>query len=175
MKIGCIGCGNMAKPILNGIASSAIAAPEDIYVTDVNRDALKTFCEACGLRVSTQEEILCACDTVILAVKPQILPELLPQTAEAVNRRDLLVISIAAGKTTDYIGSFYHESVAVARIFPNLNAKVGAAVSAYCGNQNVTASQLETVKTICESFGAAFYVPEAQINIFGVLGGCAPA
>ena len=175
MKVGFIGCGNMAQPIICGLAQAVVAQPSDILVTDVRRDALHAFCAQQGVTASTQEDILNVCDCIVLAVKPQVLPDVLPELAEQVNRRHILVLSIAAGKTTAYLSSYFNQDIPVARIFPNLNAKVNAAVSAYCGNAQVSEEQYDFVQRCCESFGAAYRVPEEQIAIFGVLGGCAPA
>lgn len=175
MKIGFIGCGNMARPIIQGLADSTLVVKKEILVTDISREMLEQFCEKIGVTASTQEEILCDCDALFLAVKPQILPTLLPELSEIVNRRNIFLLSIAAGKTTEYIGSFFAPHIAIARIFPNLNAQVKAAVSAFCGNRNTTEEQLQFVQACCETFGSAFYVPEEKIHIFGVLGGCAPA
>lgn len=174
MKIGFIGCGNMAKPIIKGVANSGIA-DGGIYITDINRDMLCDFCKSAGVNESDTPEITDVCDCIVLAVKPQVLPTVLPEIAEKVNSGNIFVISIAAGKTTEYISSYFNEKISVARIFPNLNAEVNSAVSAYCGNKNTSDNQLELVKKICESFGSAFPVSEEKINIFGVLGGCAPA
>lgn len=175
MKIGFIGCGNMAQPIIRGMAKSAVKQPSDIFVTDVRRDALNAFCMEQGVTASTQAEILDKCSCIVLAVKPQVLPDVLPTLADKVNSRHIFVISIAAGKNTAYLSSFFNKDIPVARIFPNLNAKVNAAVSAYCGNGQVSEEQFAFVQRCCESFGFAYRVPEEQIAIFGVLGGCAPA
>lgn len=172
MKIGFIGCGNMARPIIKGVLDADLA---EVLVTDIARASLESFCAGNGAAASTQEEILAECGVIVLAVKPQVLPSLLPEIAPAINGRRPLVISIAAGKTTAYIASFFEPGIAVARIFPNLNARVKSAVSAYCGNRFVSEERLSLVRDICGSFGAAFAVPEDKINIFGVLGGCAPA
>ena len=172
VKIGFFGCGNMARPIIQGIIDKGIA---QVYVTDILRDALQAFCAESGAVCSTQKDILEQCDAVVLAVKPQVLPALLPELAEEIDRRGLLVISIAAGKKTEYIGSFFSGEIPIVRIFPNLNARVKAAVSAYCANKYAKPEDIALAKSICLSFGSAFAVPEEKINIFGVLGGCAPA
>lgn len=172
MKIGFIGCGNMARPIIKGIIDAGIA---QVAAADIDRGSLEAFCAENGTAAWTQEKICAECDAVVLAVKPQVLPTVLPEIAPEIARRKPLVISIAAGKTTEYISSYFEDGVAVARIFPNLNARVKAAVSAYCGNKYVTEEQFSLVKRICESYGAAFALPEEKIDVFGVLGGCAPA
>lgn len=175
MKIGFIGCGNMARPIILGLAKSVVDKPADILVTDLRKDSLEEFCREAGVRAATQNEIVSECDCIFLAVKPQNLPDLLGQIADDVNRRNVFILSIAAGKTTEYLSSFFASHIAVARIFPNLNAKVNAAVSAFCGNKNVTPEQMQFTRRCCESFGSAYEVSEDIIGIFGVLGGCAPA
>ena len=58
---------------------------------------------------------------------------------------------------------------------PNINAKVGAAVSAYCGKENVTQDELEFVKDLCGSFGIAVNISENLFSVYSAIGGCSPA
>ena len=172
--IGFIGCGNMAKPIIKGAAGS-VAEPGDIYVYDINGEMLSDFCRETGVNPAADEAQCAACDAVVLAVKPQVFPEVLPKIAPAVKRSGALVISIAAGKTTEYISGAFDFPARVARIFPNLNATVGAAVSAYTVNSAADENDLEFVGRLCASFGQAIKLDESDFSAFGVLGGCAPA
>ncbi|MCD7774034.1 MAG: pyrroline-5-carboxylate reductase [Clostridiales bacterium] len=112
---------------------------------------------------------------MVFCTKPQTFPALLPSVANELKANNPLIVSIAAGKTTDYITSLLGYNALVARIFPNLNAEVGEAVSAYTGNKFTTAEQLEKVGEICSSYGEAKMLDEALFSVFGVLGGCVPA
>ena len=174
--IGFIGCGNMAQPIIRNVAEKNVFNKNDIYVYDIDREKLSSFCKKTEINVAESEaQIASECDVVVLCTKPQVFPELLPAIAGQLKENNPLVVSIAAGKTTDYISSVLDYDAPVARIFPNLNAQVGEAISAYTGNKFVNEEQLATVGEICSSFGEAKYMDESLFSVFGVLGGCVPA
>lgn len=174
--IGFIGCGNMAQPIIRNVAEKNVFNKNNIYVYDINREKLSSFCKKTEINIAQNEkQIASECDVVVLCTKPQIFPDLLPLIAEELKKNQPLVVSIAAGKTTDYIASFLDYDAPVARIFPNLNAQVSEAVSAYTGNDFVSEEQLCKVGEICSSFGEAKQMDESLFSVFGVLGGCVPA
>lgn len=174
--IGFIGCGNMAQPIIRNVAEKNVFNKNNIYVYDIDREKLSSFCKELEINVAQNEmQIASECDVVVLCTKPQVFPELLTLIAPQLKKNKPLVVSIAAGKTTDYIASFLDYDAPVARIFPNLNAQVGEAVSAYTGNEFVSEKQLEKVCDICLSYGEAKHMPESLFSVFGVLGGCVPA
>lgn len=174
--IGFIGCGNMAQPIIRNTAEKNVFDKSNIYVYDIDKDKLNGFCKKIGVNpVLSEKDIISLCDVVVLCTKPQIFPSLLPEIADSLSEKKPLVVSIAAGKTTDYIASFLNYDAPVARIFPNLNAEVGEAVSAYTGNKFVSEEQLCKIRDICASYGEAKYLPEELFSVFGVLGGCVPA
>ncbi len=175
-KIGFIGCGNMAKPIIRNVAEKNVFDKADIYVYDIDKEKLRQFCKANGINEAESEnDIASSCDVVVLCTKPQVFPGLLPVIRDNLKVKKPLVVSIAAGKTTEYIASFLDYDAPVARIFPNLNAEVGEAVSAYTGNRFVTEEQLAKVGEICASYGEAKQLDESLFSVFGVLGGCVPA
>lgn len=170
--IGFIGCGNMAQPIIRAVVKAALY--DEVSVFDTDRAKLAAFCDSCGAKaVDAGTRIAAFCDVVMLCVKPQVLPDVLTQI-RPVLREDALVVSIAAGKTTDWIAEKLGGR-AVCRIMPNLNATVGEAVSAYTGNAAASQAQIETVGDICRAFGEAVRLPESLFSTFSVTGGCAPA
>lgn len=175
-KIGFIGCGNMAKPIIRSVAEKNVFDKDAIYVYDIDKEKLHEFCKKNQINEAESEnEIALSCDVVVLCTKPQVFPELLPKIKNDLCINKPLVVSIAAGKTTEYIASFLDYDAPVARIFPNLNAEVGEAISAYTGNCFVTDEQLRKTGEICSSYGEAKYLDEKLFSVFGVLGGCVPA
>lgn len=176
MNIGFIGCGNMARPIINAVLSEGVFAQNEIFVFDINTEMLKAFCDDLKITAAlSAEEIIKGCDTVVLSVKPQVFATLLPTLKIDVEAHRPFLISIAAGKKISQIAQFFDAPIAIARVFPNLNAQIKAAVSAYCVNKFASEEQLRQVKQICESFGSAYQLDEEQFPVFGVLGGCSPA
>ncbi len=175
MKIGFLGAGNMAGAIIRGMVASGIQ-PSSILCFDI--DAQKTFAlkNECGVTVCQTAEQLCeTAGTVVLAIKPQVFSTALAPLRTVLMTQKPLVISIAAGKTLDSIATLLSADLPLVRVMPNIAAKVGEAVTAYCSNGHVTQSHVETVYTIFESVGTVLPLSEEQFGIFSVLGGCSPA
>ena len=173
--IGFIGCGNMAKPIIRNTAEKCVFAKENIFVYDPDEAKLNEFCSSLGVNAAADGFIPESCDVIVLCTKPQVFASILPGIGESIKDRDPLVASIAAGKTTDYICSLLGYEARCARIFPNLNAEVSGAVSAYTGNDRAGEDDIKLIGDICASFGECVRLPEELFSVFGVLGGCAPA
>ncbi len=175
-KLGFIGCGNMATAIINGAVSSGFLKGEDICVFDIDVAKTEPLKEGLGVNVLTSaNDVAENSYAVVLAVKPQVFPIVLPQIKDSVAKNDTSIISIGAGKTLNYIISFFEDYTPVVRVMPNINAKVGASMSAVCGNENVDDDLLNFTKALCKSFGDVIELPESQFSIFGVIAGCSPA
>ncbi len=174
MKIGFLGAGNMASAIIRGMIKSGIAA-SSIVCFDIDQQKTYTLKEDLGIGVCYTAEQLCEeAQTVVLAIKPQVFASALVPLRTIFQVQKPLVISIAAGKTlssiTDLIGD-----VPMVRVMPNIAARVGEAVTAYCSNALVTQSHVETVYDIFESVGTVVPLAEEQFGVFSVLAGCSPA
>ncbi|MGI6021464.1 MAG: pyrroline-5-carboxylate reductase [Lachnospiraceae bacterium] len=174
MKIGFIGCGNMAGAIIEGLLSSGMKK-EDIMASDVlasarekaqNRFGIKTF--------DDNEHIFSMADVIVIAVKPQYMDAALGgcDTSGASGK---LVISIAAGKKTEYIMRFFDNDTRIVRAMPNTPALAGCGMTGFCGNRNVTCEDMEKVRFILESFGEAEEVPESLMDAVTSVSGSSPA
>lgn len=173
-KLGFIGCGNMASAIIGGAVSSKFVDGENICVFDVDTSKAEFLNKEYGVKITNScEELAKNCEFIVLAVKPQIFPTVLPQIKEHLNNS--VVVSIGAGKTLEYIGSFLNEGTPIIRVMPNINAKVGASMSAVCKNEFADEKALDFVKGLCNSFGEVTEIPESQFALFGVIAGCSPA
>lgn len=173
-KLGFIGCGNMATAIIGGAVSSDFLKGESICVFDVDTSKVDLLCKEYGVNaISSVEELAKNCEYIVLAVKPQVFPVVLPQIKDCI--KNSVVISIGAGKTLEYIGGFLNEKTSIIRVMPNINAKVGASMSAVCKNKSADENALTFVKGLCNSFGEVMELPESQFPLFGVIAGCSPA
>ena len=144
-KLGFIGCGNMATAIIGGAVTSDFLKGNEICVFDVDTQKADFLGNEYGVKTSvTVEELAESCEFVVLAVKPQVFPTVLPQIKEKLN--NATVVSIGAGKTLEFIGSFLNNNTPVIRVMPNINAKVGASMSAVCKNDCTADNALEFVK-----------------------------
>lgn len=165
----------MASAIISGAVKSAFLNGEDICVFDVDSAKAEALAKDCRVNIcNSVESVAENCDFVVLAVKPQVFPTVLPQIKSHL-KKNAVVVSIGAGKTLEYIGSFLEEETSIIRVMPNINAKVGASMSAVCKNDFADHMALDFVKGLCRSFGEVTEIPESQFALFGVIAGCSPA
>lgn len=173
--IGFIGAGNMATAIIKGLILSGSFDSDDIAVFDPCKEKLSTLCAEYHISAFCSEnEIASCCDTVVLAVKPNVLASVLEKVKAELKENDPLIISIAAGKTLEYIGSYLDYEPKLARVMPNINATVLAAVSAFCLSQRAK-KYFDDVKSFCEAFGIATEIDESLFSIYTAVAGCSPA
>mgnify|MGYP001766281773 CR=1 FL=1 len=109
---------------------------------------------------------------VILAIKPQDFDLVLEQIKG--NLKDKLVISIAAGITTDYIQKILGKA-RVVRVMPNLAAKVGQSTTTICKGAYAKAGDLKFAGALFEVLGAVFLLAEEMMDAATAISGSGPA
>lgn len=175
MNYGFIGLGNMASAIIKGMVGSNLFKASSIY--GINRSQQKTdaLVSAYGIQSSsTIEELMANVDVVVLCVKPQILPEVLPVVKEYL-REGQIVISVAAGKNLDYLQQNLHAETPIFRVMPNINAVIGLSTSCYSVNTVSTQVQKDSVEQLFSTIGTIVELPENLFSIFTTIGCASPA
>lgn len=176
MTIGFIGCGNMASAIIKGLISGNEKIYDNINVYDIYSPAAEKAKKDFGvIALDSECEIADNADIVVLAVKPNIIASVLEKINDIVAKRNPLIISIAAGKTIEFLSGCLTAEARIVRVMPNINAKVGEAISAYCFNDRVTELDKKRVESLLGCIGKVMSLDESSFSLFGVLGGCAPA
>lgn len=172
--IGFIGGGNMAQALIEGILQNKLYAPRSVWVSDVRPKRLAELRAAYGVHITqVNTELTAAVDTVVLSVKPQLLGHVLDDIAGAL-RPSALVVSIAAGKTCNFILERLGK-VQLVRVMPNTPALVGAGMA---GLYNATASAkgLKAVSALFNAVGKTVVVDdEGLIDAVTAVSGSGPA
>lgn len=175
MKIGFIGGGNMAGAIIGGMVEKKIYTPEQIAASGKDTVSLENLHNKYGIQITEDNKVIMEqCDVVFLSVKPQILPTVIAEISPMVKENQLFV-SIAAGKTIDWIEQEFGKEIRLVRVMPNTPALVGEGCAGLCANANVNEKEMELVKTIFDSCGSSYQVPEHLIDVVGAVAGSAPA
>lgn len=173
-KIGFIGAGNMANAIISGIIGSKIAQANNIYVYDLIKEKCDVL-QAKGMNICINEhEVAEKCDVIFFAVKPQNYID----TIDHIKNVDLVgkvIVSIAAGISTQYIEQLYGCSCAIVRVMPNTPLLIGKGATALCKNANVTEQQFTDVCKIFESSGIVEIMQEKDMNSVISVNGSSPA
>ncbi len=176
MNIGFIGCGNMATAIIKGITKSQVVKSEDIFVYDHTAPKLENIVAKFGLtKCNSASEVAKLSDYVVLAVKPNVITSVLNEINITVEENNSIIISIAAGKSIEFIRDNLSHTNKIIRVMPNINAKVGASCSAYCANEEVTDKEKEDIEKIFGSIGSIIELNEKDFPLFSVIAGCSPA
>lgn len=170
-----IGAGNMAEALVNGIVAAEIIPSAQIAVADIDADRLKLFAESYGVEThASNSDAAAAADICVLAVKPQVLPEVLADTAPGISAADL-VISIAAGITTAQIEAILPAGQRVVRVMPNTPALIGMGISAICSGSRAKEDDLDLSELLMGTVGRTLRIDEADMDAVTALSGSGPA
>lgn len=176
MNIGFIGCGNMAAAIIKGIVEAKVIKGENIYAYNPTEAKTDNLCAKYGIsKCKNAKEVVSFADYIVLAVKPNKISSVLNEINLELEKGSNVLISIAAGKTIEFIRDNLSHDNKIVRVMPNINAKVKASCSAYCTNGLVTAAEKKKIERIFGAIGSVTEIEEAQFPIFGVIAGCSPA
>lgn len=174
--IGFIGAGNMASAIIGGMLDSGFQAAS-IWASAPDDDHLQTIRRKFGVSVTTDNRY-CAqqADVVILAVKPQIMADVCRDIAPVVQNTRPLMVSIAAGLTTDTLDEWLGGGLPLVRVMPNTPSLVGQGAAGLFANGAVSEDQKKTVGSIFNSIGKALWLEdEEQLHAVTALSGSGPA
>lgn len=175
MKLGFIGCGNMAQAMIKGILDKGLYSAQDIYAAEPFQETREKAEKQFGIQMTDNNmKVAVQADIIILAIKPIHFADAVPSIADAITM-DKLVVSIGAGKTISEIENLLKKQGKVIRTMPNTPALVGAGAAGISCNQLVTDDDLSKVLDIFESFGTAQVVPERLMDAVVGVCGSAPA
>ncbi len=175
MKIGFIGCGNMASAMIGGILKKGIYEKEEIIVSNLTEAGSRRSQEKLGVVTTLDnKEVVRSTKTVVLAVKPQFYEEVLKEVQGELTP-DHLIVGIAPGKTLAWLEEKSGKPLKVVRMMPNTPALVGEGMTGFCANERVTEEELTEIRTITESFGRSEMVPERLMDTVGAVSGSSPA
>lgn len=175
MKIGLVGGGNMAEAILSSILIKELSRPEEIMVSDVSetrRDYLQKRYQV--LVTANNLEALKGQEIVILAVKPQVLNEVMAGLKNQL-KDDQLVISIIAGKSINTLSSGLAHNCIV-RSMPNTPAQIGEGMTVWTATPAVTPRQRRCAASILGVMGLEIVVDdEKYLDMATAVSGSGPA
>jgi len=174
MRLGFIGCGNMASAIIGGLVSSGLYAGEDIIASDTIEDKLRETGRRLGINTTTDNRETAKAEILVLSVKPAYLYDVIEGIRDVVTENTLM-ISIAAGQPIAKIEKAFGKPVKLVRVMPNTPALVGEGIAALAPNDNVTEKELEAAKAIFNSCGKAEVTGEHLMDAVTAVSGSSPA
>ncbi len=175
-QIAFIGGGNMATAIIGGLLRQGDVSAQMVQVSDPGEQQRQKLEADFGIQTFANNlDAIANADTVIMAVKPQMMKEVLaPLQATLANRQPLLV-SIAAGISIENLEA-WSGCQSVVRCMPNTPALVGAGANGLFANDAVTVDQRNAADRLMQATGVTVWVKEeAELDIVTALSGSGPA
>lgn len=170
-----IGGGVMGEAMIRGLLNQKIVPPEQIIVSDPLPERLVELQERYGVRIAASNaEAAETGQVVVLSVKPQNLPVVMPGIRGHLRRQDLLLSIIAGAPIRKLADGVAH--AAVVRAMPNTPAQIGMGVTVWTGTAEVTEQHREQARAILGALGHELYMDdEAYLDMATALSGTGPA
>lgn len=174
-KISFIGGGNMAQALISGLLAKGIL-PEYITVSDPNPDNREQL-QAKGINtIDSAKNPLDAlmADVVVLAVKPQIMSTVVADFSQVLDKQ--LIISVAAGLSTDSLTKMLNGYQNIVRAMPNTPAMVQAGATGLYATDSINEQEKQLATELMEASGLVIWVDdEEQLHAVTAVSGSAPA
>ena len=173
--IGFIGAGNMGQAILGGIVKAGLVASENIIMSDLYEPSLEKAKGNYNIEITTDNKLVAKkSDILILAVKPNLYPIVINEIKDLV-KDDVIIVTIAAGKSIESTEKSFGRELKVIRTMPNTPALVGEGMTAVCPNKLITDNDINEVSKLLNSFSKVEVVSESLIDAVTSVSGSSPA
>ncbi len=167
-KLAVLGAGKLGSILLRGFLKEGLFAAKRVSATVRHDEKAQALGKELGVKVSTDNRAAVrGADIVLLAVKPQVVREVLEEIRGELSE-DALLISVAASVPTSYIEQHVGGKTAVVRAMPNTPCAIGCGMTGICKGSQAKPVHLETARAMFDTVGRTVVVDEK--NMDGVTG-----
>jgi pyrroline-5-carboxylate reductase len=171
--VALVGAGKMGGALLEGWINLGID-PARIVVIEPQPASSIAALSARGLRINPDAASICP-DAIVIAVKPQIAPEIMPSIA-GLTSPSTIVVSIMAGRTIAFLAGALPPSAAVVRAMPNTPAAIGRGITVAVPNRVVNRAQRQLADALLTAVGTVEWIgDETLMDAVTAVSGSGPA
>jgi pyrroline-5-carboxylate reductase len=179
-RIAIIGAGSMGGAILSGLIAAGTAA-DSITASTATTQSAKALQDKFSIASfaldesdSANAEAAKDADILLIAVKPAKVLETLAEIKDTI-KEGALIISVAAGVTTESMEHAIDSKASVIRAMPNTPSIVGHGVTGIAKGKSASDGQLALAKELFSTVGQVLVVEEDKINALSTISGSGPA
>lgn len=173
-KLAFVGAGQMAEALIGGLLAARACEVGSLWATDSSAERRELMKRRFGIRVGEDNhEAALWAEVVILAVKPQVLGQVLTGIVSALDGR--LVLSIAAGMSIPWLSARLPTSARIVRAMPNMPALVREGMTALASGPGVRDEDLLIARALFEAVGRVVPIEERLMDAVTGLSGSGPA
>jgi pyrroline-5-carboxylate reductase len=170
-----LGAGKMGGAMLEGWLKAGIS-PQQIVALDPSPPVeVRAAIEASGVRLNPDLQSVQNIEVLLVAVKPQIMDDVLAN-ASGLGKSNPLVVSVVAGKTIAAFEKHFGSAASIIRTIPNTPSAIGRGITAIFPNSNVSPAQLGLAEKLLSAIGDVVKVEqESHIDAATAVSGSGPA
>ena len=173
-SVGFLGGGMMASSLIGGFLKSGAVAKPQMSVSEPFAPIREKHAAAGLFSTADNKAVVARADIIWLAVKPDVIPQVLQEVGALVGTSKLIV-SIAAGVPLSAMEAHLPSGARVIRVMPNLPCLVGECAAGFCRGAGATAADADAVRKLLGTVGRAEEVPEKLMDAVTGLSGSGPA
>lgn len=171
--VAVIGAGVMGETLLSGLLRAG-RAPAELVVAERRPDRAAELREKYGVEVVGNVEAAERADTIVLVVKPQDMGAVVDEIAGSV-KPGALVVSLAAGITTEFLEERLPAGTPVVRVMPNTPALVDEGMAAISPGAHCDDEHLAHAESLLSAVGKVVQVAEKHQDAVTAISGSGPA
>jgi pyrroline-5-carboxylate reductase len=170
-----LGTGKLGSILLRAFLKQGLFSPKNVTATLRHEEKAANIAVELGVNASTNNrKAVKDADIVLLAVKPQVVGDVLKEIKPSLNK-NTLVISVAASVPTSYIEQRVGPNVPVIRTMPNTCSTVNCGMTGICRGSKASPEHLEIAKAMFNSVGRTVVVDEKNMDAVTGLSASGPA
>ena len=175
VKLGFIGTGCMGTAMIKSVVNAKKILPENIYVFDLDLEKTIQLKNDLGIQVlNSGKEVVGKTDIIILAVKPNVIKQVLEECKDSFDLKKILV-SFAVGVPIKFYKEIIGIDKKVIRTMPNTPMQVGEGMTLISFEQEITKQEVALIKDLFECTGKAEVLSEKLMTEVAALTGSSPA
>ena len=181
-KLAVLGAGKLGGILVRAYLKQGLFLAKRVTATVKHGERAATRAKQLGVAVINDNcKAVKGADVILLAVKPQVVAEVLRDIAPEIGAKTLLVC-VAASVPTSYLeqqlaaaGGGKHNEVAVVRAMPNTPAAVGCGMTAICRGTHAGPNHLEIARAMFDAVGRTVVLDEKHMDAVTGLSASGPA
>ena len=174
-KVALLGAGKMGSILLQALLEKGLLSRKSTRATVAHEERAKALAAKLKVKVGTNNaEAVKGADIIVIAVKPQVVEDVLREISGYVTPQQVIV-SVAASVTTAAIEKDLPVNVPVIRAMPNTPCLIRQGMTALAAGRHATADDVLLAREIFSSMGRIVVVGEEHMDAITGLSASGPA
>ena len=174
-KLTLIGAGKLGEALAAALLDAELLAPEALTLTARSPERLARLAAQYGVRaISDNAAAVAGAEVVLLAVKPQMMAQVIAGISAQLDPGCLL-ISAAAGVTLAAIEQSLGRSQPVVRAMPNTSSRIRCGMTVISPGSHATEAHLARAREVFDAVGRTMVLEERHMDAVTGLSASGPA